>query len=107
MVTLKLADNRSCFLTLPSTETRNGVTEVPISAPIIVATARERGKTPDDVNATTIESKAPLLCSIAVAIHPANTPLVVSRMINTMLSASSSPKRMAAFFTSIIPDMKQ
>ena len=77
MVTLKLASILPVFLKCPSTETRNGVTDVPISAPMIAATANDRGNTPEEVNATTIESKAPLLWSSAVPIQPANTALVV------------------------------
>jgi hypothetical protein len=86
---------------------RKGVTVVPISAPIIVATARFRGITPDDVNAQIMESKAPLLCSIAVLIHPANTALVVSLIIRTIVSASATPTTFALFFTRTIAEMKK
>ena len=76
-VTVKLALSLDFFLICPSTETRKGVIVVPISAPIMMATARRRGITPEDVNATTMESKAPLLWRRAVPIQPAKTPLVV------------------------------
>ncbi len=83
------------------------MTEVPISAPIIVATARVRGITPDEVNATTMESKAPLLWMSAVAIQPAKTPLVVSRMTSTIFSARDSPMMHAEDLMRIIPEMKE
>ena len=67
-VTVKLAFSLDFFLICPSTATRKGVTVVPISAQIIVATARRRGITPEDVSATMMESKAPLLWSRAVPI---------------------------------------
>jgi len=89
------------------TETKKGVTDVPISAPIIVATARDIGITPEEVKATTIESKAPLLWRRAVAIQPANTPLVVPRINSTILSARDSPMITAEDLMSIIPDTKK
>lgn len=104
---MKLTDSLSLFLICPSTETRKGVTEVPNSAPIIEATARGIGMTPEDVNATTIESKAPLLWSKAVESQPAKTPLVVSFINRTSFSAKDSPIITAEHFIRTIPEMKK
>ncbi|GAG00668.1 unnamed protein product, partial [marine sediment metagenome] len=64
-VTLKLAVSLFPFLKWLRMEMRKGVAVVPISAPIMVATARERGNTPEEVKQTTMESKAPLLWRMA------------------------------------------
>ena len=91
MVTLNAASLPPRPFSLSRTEMRKGVTVVPNSAPITVATASERGNTPLEVKATTIESKAPELCSNAVEIQPANTALVVSRIRSTIFPAKASP----------------
>jgi hypothetical protein len=74
---------------------------------MMVATARERGITPEEVKATTMESKAPLLWMRAVEIQLAKTPLVVSLMRRTILSARDSPIMTAADFMRIIPERKK
>ena len=106
-VTLKLAVSLFPFLKWLRTEMRKGVAVVPISAPIIVATAREMGNTPEEVKQTTMESKAPLLWRMAVPSQPAKTPLVVSLMRRTTFSARDSPRMTAADLMTTIPETKK
>ena len=107
MVTLNAASLSPCPFTLSSTEMRKGVTVVPISAPIMVATASDMGSTPLDVKATTMESKAPELCSNAVDNQPAKTPLVVSLINSTILSARASPMMVADDLMSTMAETKK
>ncbi len=105
--TLKLAASLFPFRAWPRMEMRKGVTVVPISAPMMVATARERGITPEEVRTTTMESKAPLLWRMAVPSQPAKTPLVVSWIRRTIFSARDSPRMTAADLMTTIPEMKK
>ncbi len=74
---------------------------------MMVATASVSGIAPEEVKATTIESKAPLLWRRAVAIHPAKTPLVVSLIRRTIFSARDSPIMTAEDLMRMIPEMKK
>lgn len=107
IVTLKLESLSPFPLSFSSTDIRKGVTVVPISAPIIAATDRLRGITPELVKATTMESNAPLLCRSAVLIHPAKTALVVSRIRSTMVSARATPMILALDLMRTIAETKK
>jgi len=106
-VTLKLASHSLCPFTLSQTDKRKGVTVVPSSAPIIEATAKERGMTLDETKVTTMLSKAPELCMRAVVIHPAKTALVVSLIRSMIFSASVVPIMVAEDLIKQIADMKK
>jgi len=80
---------------------------VPISAPMMVATARESGMTPEETKATMMESNAPLLCRRAVVIQPEKTPLVVSLIRRTIFSARDSPIITAEDLMSTMDEIKK
>ena len=73
----------------------------------MVATDKLRGITPEAVNATIIESKAPLLCNSAVLIHPAKTALVVSLIKRTIVSAKLTPIILALDLMRTIAETKK